>query len=117
MSRSLKLTAHDCKEIGIIDQVVPEPTEGALTNPEEAAQWLREALVKELAQLSGKSPKKLLKNRHKKFRNMGEFSTYFKEAVRREVSSLRRVTLKVPRRALRLRKAPTGEGDEKASQG
>ena len=117
VSRSLKLTAHDCKELGIIDQVVPEPTEGAHTNPEEAAQWLQEALVKELAQLSGKSPKKLLKNRHKKFRNMGEFSTYFKEAVRREVSSLRRVTLKAPRRALRRRKAPEGEGDEKASQG
>lgn len=116
MSSSLKLTAYDCKELGIIDDVIPEPVEGAHTNPEQAAQRLQQALVKELALLAEKSDKKLLKDRYKKFRNMGEFSTYFKEAIRREVSSLQRVTLKMPGGALR-RSSPKGNREEKAEHG
>ena len=112
-SRALKLTAHDCKELGIVDQIVPEPEEGAHTDPAGAAQLLHAALVKELAQLSGTSPKKLVKNRYKKFRRMGEFSTYFREALRREVSSLQRVVLKGPRKVAR-RKGSTKKAEEGA---
>lgn len=100
-ARSLKLTAHDCKELGIVDQIVPEPEHGAHTNPEEAAQSLLGALIRELARLSDMSPKKLLKNRYKKFRNMGEFSTHFKEAVRREVASLQKAVHTAPEKVLR----------------
>ena len=89
--------------MGIIDRIVPEPADGAHVDPEGAAQSLREAFIKELAELSGKSSKKLLKERYKKFRNMGEFSTYFKEAVRREVSSLQRVVLEGRKKAQRRR--------------
>ena len=103
VSSFLKLTAHDCKELGIIDRIVPEPDDGAHANPEEAARSLREAFIRELAQMSGKSSKKLLKERYKKFRNMGEFSTYFKEAVRREVSSLQRVVIEGRKKAQRRR--------------
>ena len=100
-AESLKLTAYGCKELGIVDTIVPEPEEGAHTDPLEAARTLRDALIKELSRLSGKSTKKLLKERYKKFRNMGEFSTYFKEAVQREVASLQRVVLRTPKKRQR----------------
>lgn len=97
----LKLTAHDCKKLGIIDHIIPEPIAGAHTEPRDAAETLRRALIKELTTLTRTSNKKLVKNRVKKFRKMGEFSSYFKEAVRREVSALRRVVLKGPRSVVR----------------
>ncbi|MQF69810.1 acetyl-CoA carboxylase carboxyl transferase subunit beta [SAR202 cluster bacterium AD-804-J14_MRT_500m] len=100
-AESLKLTASGCKELGIVDTIVPEPDEGAHVDPLQAAHRLRDALIKELARLSDKPVKKLLKERYKKFRNMGEFSTYFKEAVQREVASLQRVVLRAPKRSQR----------------
>ncbi len=46
---ALKLTAHDCKELGVVDVVVPEPEGGAHSNPDEAARQLKNFLVREIA--------------------------------------------------------------------
>ena len=92
------LTAQDCKELGIIDEIVPEPEGGAHTDPREAAIALQVALVRQLAGIGKSSTKKLVQNRYKKFRNMGEYSSHSQAAVRREVSLLRHIVLKTPRR-------------------
>ena len=86
---SLRLTAHDCRDLEIIDTVVPEPPGGAHTDPDEAARQLRRILVSELATLQSKSMKKMLKERYKKYRNIGEYSSHFRAAIAREVSTLR----------------------------
>ena len=86
---SLRLTAHDCRDLEIIDTVVPEPPGGAHTNPDEAARQLRRILVSELATLQSKSTKKMLNERYKKYRNIGEYSSHFSAAIAREVSTLR----------------------------
>ena len=96
-AQSLTLTAQECKELGIIDGIVPEPPGGAHTNPQEAAQELRLAIVKELASFSNISPKNLVKNRYKRFRNMGEYSSHSQEAIRKEVSLLQHIVLRKPR--------------------
>ena len=85
---SLKLTAHDCREYGIVDMLVQEPPEGAHTDHDEAARQLRRVLLQELAELQSKSKRSLLKDRYKKFRNMGEYSSYFRAAINREASAL-----------------------------
>ena len=95
--QALKLTARDCLELGIIDEIVPEPEENASANHEEAAHFLRLALLKELAHLTRKDPGKLVKNRYKRFRKMGEYSSYFREALRAEISMLQRIVLRRPR--------------------
>ena len=41
VAESLKLTAQDCREMGIVDLVVSEPPGGAHTSPDEAARELR----------------------------------------------------------------------------
>jgi acetyl-CoA carboxylase carboxyl transferase alpha subunit len=88
MASALKLTALDCKELGVIDTVVPEPEGGAHANPDEAARLLRSAIVRELLEAQQFTPAKLIKNRYKKFRRMGEYSSYFRAAISKEVSDV-----------------------------
>jgi len=95
-AQPLILTAQDCKELGIVDEIVGEPEKGAHTNPQEAAQELQQAIVRQLAELTKTSPGKLVKNRYKKFRNMGEYTSHSQAAVRREVSLLQHIVLKGP---------------------
>ena len=85
---SLKLTARDCRERGIVDLVVSEPPGGAHTNPDEASRGLRRALLQELATLQSGSKRRMLQRRYKKFRKMGEYSSHFRAAVTREVATL-----------------------------
>ena len=91
-AEALMLTAHDCLELGIADQVVPEPVGGAHLNPKEATGILQIALLKQLAELSKLSPNKLLKKRYQKFRRMGESSSYSQEALTKEVELLMKIT-------------------------
>ena len=88
VAESLKLTAHDCREYGIVDLLVQEPPGGAHTDPDEAARQLRRVLLQELSRLQSKSSRSLLKERYKKFRNMGEYSSHFRVAINREASAL-----------------------------
>ena len=87
-AETMMLTAQDCEYLGIIDYVIPEPDLGAHDNPREASKDIQLALTKTLARLSKQSENKLLKNRYKRFRKMGELSTYSQEAMDREVELL-----------------------------
>ena len=84
----LMLTAGDCQELGIVDQVVAEPVHGSHTNVQEAASALQVSIFKHLAELSKLSQGKLLKRRYRKFRRMGEQSIYSQEAMTLEVELL-----------------------------
>ena len=88
VAESLKLTALDCRELGIVDLVVQEPPGGAHTNPDEAARQLLRVLLQELADLQSMPRRRLLSTRYKKFRKMGEYSSHFKAAITREVNAL-----------------------------
>ena len=88
VAESLRLTAYDCMELGIVDHVVQEPPGGAHTNPDEAARQLRRILLQELAALQSMSVRRVLSSRYKKFRKMGEYSSHFRAAITREVNAL-----------------------------
>ena len=87
-AEALMLTAQDCLELGIADQIVAEPQGGSHVNPREAANVVQLAVAKHLAELSKLSPGKLLKRRYQKFRRMGETSAYSQEAMDLEVEIL-----------------------------
>ena len=72
---ALKATAPDLKHFGCVDDVVPEPGNGAHENPEEAARILAEKLRLHLKELKAISIDNLLAQRYKKFRNMAQFYT------------------------------------------
>jgi acetyl-CoA carboxylase carboxyl transferase subunit alpha len=72
-AEALKLTGPDLLEMGLIDGIIPEGPEGAQIDPEAAAVFLREALLKALNELSGLTPEQLVVDRYDKYRKMGNF--------------------------------------------
>jgi acetyl-CoA carboxylase carboxyl transferase subunit alpha len=70
-AEALMLTAHDCLELGIADQIVPEPEGGSHVDPHEASRVLQTAILTNIVQLAKMSQSKLLKKRYQKFRRMG----------------------------------------------
>ena len=73
-AKSLKLTAKDLLEMGIIDGIIKEPLGGAHRNPQETAENIKTAIKKDLEALK-KTPKdKLIEMRYEKFRSIGVFN-------------------------------------------
>ncbi|WP_017306127.1 acetyl-CoA carboxylase carboxyl transferase subunit alpha [Spirulina subsalsa] len=70
---ALKITARDLKELGILDQILPEPSNGAHADPLGAAAILKNALISNLEELFGLSPEQRREQRYLKFRQMGKF--------------------------------------------
>jgi acetyl-CoA carboxylase carboxyl transferase subunit alpha len=71
---ALKITAGDLKELGIIDQILPEPSSGAHADPLGAAQNLKKALLENLQDLLSLSAKQRRNLRYQKFRQMGKYT-------------------------------------------
>ena len=72
-AKSLKLTAPELVELGIIDGVVPEHLGGAHRNPEKTADEIKKVIISSLTELQALSVEELLDGRYKKFRNMGVY--------------------------------------------
>ena len=72
-AEALKLTSQDLLKLGLVDQIVEEPTSGAQTDFDQAARNLSTALAETLKQLSALSEEQLVEDRMGKFRKMGNF--------------------------------------------
>jgi acetyl-CoA carboxylase carboxyl transferase subunit alpha len=72
---ALKATAEDVKELACVDDVVPEPGNGAHEAPAEAARLLAEKLRWHLNDLKPLSADDLVERRYQKFRNIAQFYT------------------------------------------
>ena len=70
---AMKIMATDLKELGIIDEVIPEPDGGAHGDHEGAARLLGDVLERQLLVLTSQSPRELLDSRYEKFRRMGQY--------------------------------------------
>ena len=70
---ALKMTAYDCLVLGVVDAIVPEPENGAHVDPDYAALLLRGEIVSSLTELRKRDPRRLVEERWRKFRRMGEF--------------------------------------------
>jgi acetyl-CoA carboxylase carboxyl transferase subunit alpha len=68
---ALKLTAQDLKKLGVIDEVVPEPTGGAHRHPAEAIAEVGRAVTRTLRSYSGVSGDVLRTQRREKFLGIG----------------------------------------------
>lgn len=88
VAESLKLTAPDLLQLEVIDGIVPEPEGGAHRDPDYAAVLVLDAIVECLAELTEYSPERLVRERYRKFRRMGQTNTYFRELVAQEVAEL-----------------------------
>jgi acetyl-CoA carboxylase carboxyl transferase subunit alpha len=70
---ALRITADDLLELKVIDGIVPEPPGGAHLDPEAAIAALRDTLKNALSELSVYPAEQLIRDRVKKFRQMGNF--------------------------------------------
>jgi acetyl-CoA carboxylase carboxyl transferase subunit alpha len=70
---AMKIMATDLKELGIVDEIIPEPDGGAHGDHEGAARLLGDVLERQLLFLSSQSPRQLLDSRYEKFRRMCQF--------------------------------------------
>jgi len=72
-AEALKITASHLLDLGLVDEIVPEPLGGAHTDPDAAALSLKDALLKNLEQVMKFTPDDRLKKRYAKFRGFGHF--------------------------------------------
>jgi acetyl-CoA carboxylase carboxyl transferase subunit alpha len=70
-AEALKITAKDLLELGLVDEIVPEPVGGAHTDPETMAQNLQVHLLSHLREVLKLSVADRLKTRYQKFRAYG----------------------------------------------
>jgi acetyl-CoA carboxylase carboxyl transferase subunit alpha len=69
----LKITAQDLFQMKVVDEVVEEPIGGAHRDPRRAAELLKEAVVRNLAEIRNVPFDDLLKQRYEKLRRIGMF--------------------------------------------
>jgi acetyl-CoA carboxylase carboxyl transferase subunit beta len=72
LADALKLTATDCKLLGVVDTLVPEPEGGAHLDTDYAALLLKNFVLDALLELRKTSPRRLVDERYRKFRKMGQ---------------------------------------------
>ena len=70
---SLKITGPDLMKLGIVDEVLKEPSGGNNWAPIQAGENLKNDLESHLSELLALSPKELRDNRYSKFRKMGKY--------------------------------------------
>jgi len=69
----MKLTAQDAHEMGIIDDILPEPDGGAHIDPDMAMETVKGYTAKALDRLIHQPIETLLEARYNRFRRIGDF--------------------------------------------
>jgi len=68
---ALKLTSTDMRNNGLVDEVIPEPSNGAHRNPEEMFQVVKAKIKDYISALEKQNPDKRVEDRIEKFCQMG----------------------------------------------
>jgi acetyl-CoA carboxylase carboxyl transferase subunit alpha len=72
-AKALKLSAQDLLELGVIDEIIPEPLGGAHRDYNLARENVKRSIKKHLDQLKKMKPEQLVKERYEKYRKIGVF--------------------------------------------
>src|SRR5579883_28105 len=72
-ARILKLTAEDLHQFKIIDEIIPEPPEGAHADPQASAAAVRLAIERHLHELDALSIDELMRQRNERLRALATF--------------------------------------------
>ncbi|MEK4222778.1 acetyl-CoA carboxylase carboxyl transferase subunit alpha [Bacillus sp. FSL W8-0116] len=73
-AETMKITAPDLKELGVIDDVIKEVRGGAHRDPKKQAEFIDETLKRSLKQLISLSEEELVNQRYEKYRAIGEYT-------------------------------------------
>ncbi len=72
-AEQLKITAGDLLRFGVADEVVPEPPGGAHRDHDESARRVGDAIARHLTALAPLDGPRLVEDRYRKYRALGEF--------------------------------------------
>lgn len=72
-AEALKLTADSLLELGVIDEIIPEPEGGAHRNYSETLQAVKGAILKHVSSLRRMSRRKLVDRRFNKYSQIGRY--------------------------------------------
>jgi acetyl-CoA carboxylase carboxyl transferase subunit alpha len=72
-AEAMRITADSLSEFKLVDEVLPEPLGGAHRNPGEAAEIIRNAILKNLEELDRMSVEQLLETRQRRLASFGQF--------------------------------------------
>jgi len=72
-AQALGLTAQDLLKLDVVDEIIPEGTGGAHTDPALQTSLVGEVLEKQLLELENLKPELLVAGRYERFRRMGQF--------------------------------------------
>jgi len=72
-AESMRITADSLSKFGLVDEVLEEPLGGAHRSPKEAAEVIRNALIKYLDELEAMSTEQLLEERQRRLASFGQF--------------------------------------------
>jgi len=70
---AMKIMSSNLKDLGIVDEIIPEPDGGAHSDHEAAAKLFGDVIERQLLMLSSQPQKELLRARYEKFRHMCQF--------------------------------------------
>jgi acetyl-CoA carboxylase carboxyl transferase subunit alpha len=70
----LRITSQDLLDFKVINGVIPEPPEGAHTDPDAAAKTIKDILVRDLDDLCERNPAVLVRYRNQKIRTIGHWN-------------------------------------------
>jgi len=71
---AMRMTAAEQRDLGVIDLVIPEPGEGAHTDPTETARRLKTVILDQLDLLARQPIDELVEARYRRFRALGPFT-------------------------------------------
>jgi acyl-CoA carboxylase subunit beta len=86
VAERLRITSHDCMRLGVVDDLVPEPEDGAHVNHDETAQLLRRSLLGALTQVRRRRQKRRLKQRSERYRNIGSTHSWLRGTLERRTA-------------------------------
>ncbi len=72
-AQALKITAKELLELGLVDEIVPEPLGGAHNDPPMMAEILKQNLLRHLVEVEALSTSDRLRARYAKFRAFGHY--------------------------------------------
>ncbi|MEW5807485.1 MAG: acetyl-CoA carboxylase carboxyltransferase subunit alpha [Acidobacteriota bacterium] len=75
-AKSMKITSQDLRELGVIDEIIPEGPGGAHSDLRRMADTLDQYFIRQLRELIDMDPEERIRKRYEKFRRMGKISEW-----------------------------------------
>lgn len=72
-AETMKITAPDLYELGVVDRIIEEPLGGAHKDPDYQAKLIKQAILDGLGELRGFTKEALIEHRYEKYKKVGSF--------------------------------------------